>query len=505
MFKKIINRFGLLTENEVKRQFATYKKQVRTSHAAAATSNLYSSWTTTNYSADKILRMDLPTLRARSRELERNNSFAKRVFGIIDRKAVGRRGFTLQARTRDDRGELHEADNILIETKFKEWRRKENCDVTGQLSFRDIQKQTVHHIMRDGEVIIRRVKFFDNKFAYALQMLEADHLDHQYNETLPSGNKVKMGIEFNKWGRPVAYHLLKDHPGDYFYAQYARSKRVRIPADEILHLYLSNRISASRGIPVIHAAMTELNMGGGYMENEIVSARVAAGQMGFITNEEGEATTAFSDASEGESNTGNKLFDIDPGGFRELGPGQSLESFKPEHPTTQFEAFMKFVLKAVASGSEVSYHALANDLRDVNYSSLRAGEVEQRDVWHDLHEWLIEHLLTPVYEDWLLMSLTSGALPVKFTLLEKFKNVKWQPRGFQWVDPRAEAISNSLSISNRIRSPQSIIRDLGDDPTEVLDEFEVWQKELDKRNITTKTEAEIAKLEKEAVKEENEN
>ena len=287
-----------------------------------------------------------------------------------------------------------------------------------------------------------------------------------------------MGIEFDAWGKPVAYHLWKTHPGDYYYSNAGYGERVRVPADEIIHLYMSTRISANRGIPILHAAMNELNQAGGYMEAELVAARIGAAQMGIIENEEGEATDVLADDTENEDGTGNALFDVEPGSIRELGPGQKINMFKPEHPTTQFEAFMKFILKAIASGAEISYHAMANDLRDVNFSSLRAGEVEQRDVWQDLHEWMIEHFLTPVYEEWLLMSLTSGALNVPFSVYEKFKNVHWQPRGFQWVDPRSESISNSLAISNRINSPQNIIRDQGFDPDEILDDFMVWQKEL---------------------------
>lgn len=493
MFEKLFKRNGYVKAADVKRNFTAYRHKVRSSFAAAATSNLYSSWTVTNYSADNILKMDLATLRARSRELERNNPFAKRAFGMIVRKVIGKKGFTLQARTKDKKGEVDVNDNALIEAAFNDWKRAENCDVTGRLSFRDIQKQVFRHIIRDGEVIIRKIKFANNKYAFSLQLMEADHLDENYNETLQNGNKIKMGIEFDAWGKPVAYHLWKQHPGDHYYSNAGYGERIRIPADEIIHLFFTERISASRGIPVIHAAMTEMNMSNGYMESELVAARVAASQMGVIENEEGQ-TSAILDDTENEDGTGNAIFDADPGTIRELGPGQKLSMFKPEHPTSQFEAFMKFILKAIASGMDVSYHALANDLADVNFSSLRAGEIEQRDVWHDLHEWFTEHFLTPVYEEWLLMALTSGALPVPFSAMQKFKNVRWQPRGFQWVDPRSESVSNALALANRINSPQNIIRDQGFDPDEILDDFQIWESGLEARGITTKTEAEIKKL-----------
>lgn len=501
MIENILKRFGFLHKEQVKMIFDNYRKKTRADFSAASTGNLYSGWTNTNYSADQILRMDLSTLRARSRELERNNVYAKKVFGIIERKVIGK-GFTLQARTHDASGKLHKNDNNLIENKFREWSKKVNCDSTAQHTFRDITKSIVRHVMRDGEIIIRKIRFADNPFAYTLQLIEADHLDEKHNETLTNGNKIKMGIEFDLSGRPVAYHLLTEHPGDYFFAQRAYSKRIRIPAEDIIHLYIKNRISASRGIPVIHAAMIEMNMGGGYMESEMVAARVAAAQMGFITNEEGETTKVLSDDMENSDGTGNALFDAEPGTFRELGPGQTVSSYAPEHPTTQFADFMKFIIRAIGSGSDVPFNTLANDYSDVNYSSLRAAEVEQRDVWYDLQIWLTEHFLTPNYDDWLLMSLTSGALPVKFTMLEKFKSVIWLPRGYSWVNPKEEAASNSVAILNRIKSPQQIIIETGGDPEQVLDDFEDWNKMLEDRNLSTKPEAEINKLVSESLKDE---
>lgn len=74
----------------------------RRSYSAAAVSRLTASWTTTNKSADADLRGGLKVLRARARDLERNNDYARRfldmcIDGIVgDMRAAAEQGVKRQ-------------------------------------------------------------------------------------------------------------------------------------------------------------------------------------------------------------------------------------------------------------------------------------------------------------------------------------------------------------------------------------------------------------------------
>jgi capsid protein len=78
-----------------------------------------------------------------------------------------------------------------------------------------------------------------------LQVLESEHLDSSKDYALPNGNVIKSGIEFNKSGKRVAYHLFKEHPGD----TCGWLNSVRVPASEILHIYKVLRPGQIRGEP----------------------------------------------------------------------------------------------------------------------------------------------------------------------------------------------------------------------------------------------------------------
>ncbi|MCK7513853.1 MAG: ATP-dependent Clp protease proteolytic subunit [Desulfobacterales bacterium] len=57
----------------------------------------------------------------------------------------------------------------------------------------------------------------------------------------------------------------------------------RIPAEQILHTFITERINQPRGVPWMHSAMTRLNNLGAYEEAEIVAARIGAAKMEATT------------------------------------------------------------------------------------------------------------------------------------------------------------------------------------------------------------------------------
>ena len=74
-----------------------------------------------SFSADSELKTSLPVLRNRSRDLARNNEYAKRYLNLIKTNVVGERGFSVQVRARNDDRSLDAAGNAIIENAFSSW------------------------------------------------------------------------------------------------------------------------------------------------------------------------------------------------------------------------------------------------------------------------------------------------------------------------------------------------------------------------------------------------
>ena len=210
-----------------------------------------------------------------------------------------------------------------------------------------------------------------------------------------------MGVEIDAFHRPVAYHLLRAHPGG---SVAASRERERVPADEVLHRFVSNELEQTRGIPWAHAAMRRLNDLKGYREAAVIAARVGAAKMGFFTTPEPEALADGTDAD------GVPFTSAEAGQFGVLPPGVGFQQFDPAYPHEQFDAFNKACLRGIASALGVSYNSLANDLEGVNFSSIRSGVLEERDEWVVLQDWFIEQILEPVYEQWLGYALALGKI-----------------------------------------------------------------------------------------------
>lgn len=445
----------------------------RRNYAAAARGRLFADFTGSNRSADSEIRWALNELRNRSRDLERNNEYFRRYLQLLRTNVVGESGFRLQVRARDASRNIDVLGNQLIEDAWGEFSRIGNVTVDGKMSLIDVQNHVISGMARDGEVFIRIVKGKFLRFGIALQILEPDLIDEEMNERYRNGNDVRMGVELDEYKRPVAYHVLLNHPGDYDYTTLASgTKRVRIPASEIMHIFRMERAGQTRGAPWSTAAISALKMLHGYREAELVAARTAASKMGFFTSPAGDGFMA--DGYEGEGGTGAPILSAEPGSFHQLPAGVEFQAFDPSHPTSAYADFEKSILRGIAGGLGVSYTSLANDLEGTSYSSIRQGALEERDFYRTLQKFMVEHFLDPLYRVWLDHVIQFGYTSITGVgKYEKFsREFIFRPRGFQWVDPLKEMNAAVVGLQNGILSHSDIAAAYGRDAEETFKQIE---------------------------------
>lgn len=424
---------------------------------------LFSTFNPSQRSADSEIRYNLKTLRNRCRDLSRNNEYARRYLHLIKTNVVGDRGVSLQERSMNENGTLDTGANNLIEREWSRWGRIGNCTVDGRMSWIDAQSMVIESLARDGECLIRMVQYNGNPDRFALQFLEPDLIDEEKNERLEDGRKIRMGVELDRFHRPIAYHILSAHPGDIDFATPGR-RTDRVPAENILHLYLPDRAEQSRGVPWMSTAISSLKMLHGYREAELVAARTAASKMGFFTSPAGDGFTP----DDYEDNV-IPIMDAEAGTFHQLPVGVSFQQFDPQHPTTAFADFEKAILRGIASGLGVSYYSLANDLSQTSYSSIRQGALEDRDFYRTLQRYIIDHFVVPVFRRWLLSTMTVGVINLPISKYDKFADsASFRPRGFQWVDPQKEISAQVTALQNGLISMQDVAGVYGRDVEETF-------------------------------------
>jgi len=456
-------------KDKIAKWFGYYRPEaVLRSYESAKISRLNWGWGSPVSTQDRETYQSLITLRARSRELARNNDYAKKFLWMVNTNIIGPSGIRLKPEIKNSLGDLDKEANDILKESFAEWGERESCSVDGKLSWLDMQRLAITSVARDGEILLRKIRNPKiNKFGFALQVLEADYLDESVNQSDYAGKPIiRQGVEYDVYDKPIAYHLRIHHPGDYLMHK-NQEKTVRVPAEEIIHVFLLERAGQSRGVPWMHTAMRRLNQVGEYEEAELVAARLGASQCGFFKR---PTTNLASIIPDDKSSLGEDIIDAVPGTFRQLPPGVELDQFAPTHPTYAYSEFIKATLRGAAAGLLVSYANLGCDLRDVNYSSIRAGLIEERDIWRVFQRWMIDSFYKPVYREWLLWAFMNERIPYSYeNNYERFLKVNWQPRGWVWVDPQKDIEASLKEIDNGLNSRSKILSEnYGEDFEETL-------------------------------------
>ena len=444
------------------------KKIFKRSYHAASPSRLFADYVESERSPDSELYPVIARMRARSRDLARNNEYARRYFNLLKTNVVGQHGFKLQVKALDPRGALDTDGNQGIETAFKVWGKRGHCTADGKMSWVDVQKMVVEGLARDGEVFV--IKHRGNAFhdSFALEFLEPDQIDEKKNERLDGGREIRMGVELDKFKKPIAYHILTSHPGDYDFASMVKSpKHKRVPAEQMIHVFMPLRAGQNRGEPWMSSAMASIKQLNGWREASIVAARMGASKMGFFTSPSGDGFVA-------DDLDGNvPIIDAQPGTFHQLPQGVDLKTFDVGYPTSEFDSFHRSVLKGIASALGVSYTSLANDLEATSYSSIRQGALEERDFYRGVQQVMIDHFVQPVYEAWLEAAMEVDTLFMPIATFDKFSTAsEFRGRAWNWVDPMKEMNAAVLGMKNGVLSLQDVASQYGKDTEELLAEIQ---------------------------------
>lgn len=407
--------------------------------------------------------MAIRTLRNRVRELGRNNDYVVNALRSIQNNVIGQ-GVKMQSQIKRGRGPgsgmVDAPINDAIEAAWDRWKRAQNCHTGGTLSFNEIERLAIRSTAGDGEIFIRMVKqkFGKSSVPLALEVIEADMLDENYNGDY-RGNRIRMGVEVDKWFRPVAYWFFTQHPGDIEAGtQGTGQRRIRVAADEIIHLYRTDRPGQTRGVPWFASALTRLRHMSGYEEAEVIAARSGACQMGFIETPDPDF--------EGESvEDGQRVSAFEPGKIQTLAPGEKFVSHNPTRPSGLLDPFMRYMLRGVAAGTGVSYETLSKDYSQSNYSSSRLALLDDRDTWRQLQVWIVEMFHRRVFENWMEMAVLSGTLnlPGFETQRDRYESVRWIARGWNWVDPAKEIAAYKTAVRSGFMTLTDVVAQNGGD------------------------------------------
>ena len=172
-----------------------------------------------------------------------------------------------------------------------------------------------------------------------------------------------------------------------------------------------------------------------YDDAELDRKKTAAMFAGFITK------TAPEEQLMGEieaTDDSGATVSLEPGTLQVLLPGEDVKFSSPADVGGGYEAFQYRTLLSVSASLGLPYHLVTGDVRQANYSSLRAELVEFRRRVEQLQHGVVAHqLCRPVWARWLETAVLSGALdlPNFARSPARYRPVNWIPPRWDWVDP----------------------------------------------------------------------
>lgn len=442
----------------LKRQYARMHLAKAGGYSGASTSKRsLSEWAASYHDADGDILPDLGRLRTRSRDLARNNPLAggalnTKVSNVVGSGLMFRADIDNQFLNLSQEQEVAWEDNA--EREFRLWAESTYCDVTGLQNFYALQALAFRSLLENGDVFVLLPSIENPGWPYtlSLQLIEADRVcnaDNQRDTETLSG-----GIERDKNGKPLRYHIMNQHPGSTIHSGLRTWNLVAANSSSgrrrVIHLMKRKRIGQNRGVPDLAPIMHALKQLGDYTEAEIDAAVVNAMFAVFITTESGVGLPPLTAPGQGETKEGE--IKLSPGLIASLRPGEKISSANTGRPNTEFNNFVTAILRQIGMALEIPYEVLIKHFTS-SYSASRGALNEAWKYFKSERVWFAQNFSQPIYEEFLFEAVTLGRIPAPGFI----EDVRFRKAysGAQWIGPakgQIDELKEANAVAKRLET-----------------------------------------------------
>lgn len=405
------------------------------------------------------------SLREQARRLDEDHDLAHGLLDTLVKYVVGPNGIAVEPQPKLKDGKLA---TELARQLTDLWEDFSQCpEVTGEFDRIHSEQLVARTWFRDGEVfgqlVSGRLPSLDHRtrVPFSIELLEPDFVPLDYDD--PQQN-ILQGIQRDAWGRPKAYHVYRQHPGEQ--AWISRKDLKPIPASRMMHLKLVHRLHQGRGVSVFAPVLIRLSDLKEYEEAERIAARVAAAMTGYI--KKGTPDMYGGGSPTGEEPAAQRRFQLSPGTiFDDLQPGEEVGTIESNRPSILLQPFRDAMLRATAAGTKSTFSSLARSYEG-SYSSQRQELVDGYQGYQMLTAIFIGRWARPVYREFVQMALAAGLVELPADLdMNSLFNAMFQGPAMMWIDPYKEAKANETLRTAGMESTANVIRSRGRNPDAV--------------------------------------
>jgi len=351
-------------------------------------------------------------------------------------------------------------DSPYFELNEGWWDFDASGDITGKMTISQMLAHAKHHQIVDGNALIIRVPD-DSALGFKVQFIAADRLPAGDCRQLENGNRVIGGVEVDGNGKPVAYHICKKVPKPGSYGGY--NDQVRVPAEDVIHLYRPAAAESVRGVTWLAAVVTMCAKLGIYFDAELQRKIVSALHVGVIKKPTSEA------ALPGQDDLTGKLVEMsmEPGAFTVAPPGWDVEFSSPTDTSGNATAFLDRLCLLIACALGVPYELVFGDW---SKSGDRTGVLTATyfdqviEVERDLAK---TQCLDKMWRWYVTARILNGSwTPPEGISEERIYDSKWVWPRREFMRPLQELQANKAAVDNGFDSRDAVVMRAGLDVTQ---------------------------------------
>jgi capsid protein len=369
----------------------------------------------------------------RARYEHQNNPICNGMINTVANDIVGR-GTTLQAGMKNDEW------NRLLEERWNEW----CCEV----ALRKILRTAVKAKKVDGESFILKKTDPDMDCPVKLYPfgVETDQVTSLNGLDVKAGFAVD-GVELNALGRPIAYHVLKRHPGDVsgVRTRFAPMTQDVIARRFVLHWYRCDRPGQVRGISEIAPSLNTMANLRRFDKATLGAAEWAATMSALLF------TNLTPDDEDTPLGAPFDTWEIEQG-VNVMPEGYEPKQLQPTQPIDTHKEYTTTVIGQCARPLDMPYNRAMCNSAGYNFSSGRLDflpyyrmiDIERQDC--------DEIILEPLFRDWYDEAIMiPGYLPDGMIL--QYPRADLIPHRFSWpamdsIDPKKDADADAGNLAN---------------------------------------------------------
>ena len=445
-------------------------------HGASQTLNSMIGWVVNGGAAEDDIDEYGSTLRQRSRDLFDGGGLARSGPTTLTTSVVG---WGIQPKPKIDGDFLGMSEELREETErnilreFKLWAENTFCDAERRKNFYELQQLAFLSMLVSGDVFALFGMKPNNRTPYqtTIRLLEADRISTPDSsgdseiKNLDGGGRIIDGVEIDKEGAVVKYHVASHHPlagsiTEQITWQPIDAYGRDTGAPNILHIMVAERPEQRRGVPFVAAEIELLKQFDRYLKSELTANLVASMFSVFLESTEDDGISGLEDVVNADDKVTDDEYhyELGPGVVLDLPFGKKVHEVNPTRNNSTFDKYVGAMETVIGSSMEIPKEVLVKKYES-NYTAARAALL---DFWRTVRVYRTRFNAAfnqPIYEAFLSEAVATGRIeaPGFFddpAIRQAWCGCSWMGASMGHVDPLKEVNAAAMRIANNITTQE---------------------------------------------------